>query len=74
MGASYSKVMGGECVFKKRYDPRCERPVIRVFLAAALLLLFPLGAVKPGLPEDWLPFFLSLFLLVLNSDMDPVLL
>ena len=56
------------CGNNKPYEPLCARPVTRVDLAAPLLLLFPLAGMKDDLPAVWLPFFLSLFLLVLNSD------
>jgi hypothetical protein len=39
-----------------------------VVLPAALLLLFALPEGIPGFPAGWIPFFLSLFLLVLKSD------
>jgi len=50
------------------YEPLCARPETRVLLAAPLLLLFPFAGMGDCLPVVELPFFLSLFLLVLNSD------
>ena len=56
------------CGNNKPYEPLCARPVTRVDLAAPLLLLFPLEGIGDCLPAGRLPFFLSLFLFVLNSD------
>ena len=50
------------------YDPRWARPATRVDLAAPFELLFPFAGIGALLPVVVLPFFLSLFLLVLNSD------
>lgn len=50
------------------YEPRCARPVTRVDLPAPLELLFPFAGMGDCLPVVVLPFFLSLFLFVLNSD------
>lgn len=53
---------------KRTYEPLCARPVTRVDLAAPLELLFPLEGMGDLLPVAGAPFFLSLFLFVLNSD------
>jgi hypothetical protein len=65
-----------ECLFKQQivekcaYEPLCARPVTRVDLAAPLELLFPLVGMGDLLPVAGVPFFLSLFLFVLNSDIN----
>jgi hypothetical protein len=55
---------------KETYEPLCARPVTRVDLAAPLELLFPLVGIGDLLPVAGMPFFLSLFLFVLNSDIN----
>jgi hypothetical protein len=57
-----------QIVEKETYEPLCARPETRVDLAAPLLLLFPLVGMGDLLPVAGMPFFLSLFLFVLNSD------
>jgi hypothetical protein len=57
-------------VEKLTYEPLCARPATRVDLAAPLELLFPLVGIGALLPVAGVPFFLSLFLFVLNSDIN----